>query len=170
MKRHVTVLAAGAATAAAVGLATVALTGPAAAAAGSTEHFRIYSANRNDRDLPQVFAAHGPIHGVGLATPDDDVPGDTIPIVVTMRGGGKIYLKAHGPFTWHPNLKTCTATEHDTGTFRITGGTGRYRTARGSGSYSEAGAGLGKRNAKGNCEESFAINYVIVNATGTVHL
>jgi hypothetical protein len=168
MNRPATIVAAGAALAAAVGLAGVA--GPAVAAARSTEHFRIYSANRNDRDLPEVFAASGPIRGLGIAKPNDDVPGDTIPIVVTMRGGGKIYLKAHGPFTWHANLKTCTATEHDQGTFKITGGTGRYRTARGSGSYVEVGAGLGKRDAQGNCEQSFAINYVTVNATGTVHV
>lgn len=160
--------------------ATVALTtsagltashlGSAAAASGATEHFRIYSGNLRDHDLREVFSGRGPVHGVGTAKPNDDAPGDSIPVVITMRGGGKVFLTAHGPFTWHPDLRTCTATEHDTGTYKITGGTGRYRGATGSGTYTERGAGIGRRNAQGVCQQSFAINYVVVDARGAIHL
>jgi hypothetical protein len=157
-----------AALASAVTLVSLQSTG-AAASTGRAEHFRLYSANLHDHDLTMVFSGHGPIRGVGVARADDDAPGDTVPITVTLPGG-KVFLKAHGDFTWHPNLKTCTATEHDRGTFRVTGGTGKYAHAHGSGRYDEQGAAIGQRSAAGVCQQSFKINYVTVSASGRVHL
>jgi hypothetical protein len=171
MNRRITGAALGAALVTATVVGAVELsTSASASTATHHEHFRIYSGNVNDKDLTEVFRGVGPVSGVGVAAPDDDVPGDAIPIVVTMPKGDKLYLTAHGPFTWKPNLKTCTATEHNRGTFEVTGGTGRYRHARGRGKYVENGAGIGNRDADGNCQQSFKINYVVVDASGTIRL
>ena len=170
MNRRMTLTTAAVAVATAATITGFALNDSVAATPSHHEHFRIYSGNVNDHDLTEIFAGHGPVHGVGVAVPDDDAPDNAIPVVVTMPNGDTLDFTAHGAFNWVPNLAACTATEHDTGTFTVTGGTGRYRHAHGSGTYVENGVGIGNRDSEGNCEQSFKINYVVVDASGSIRL
>jgi len=127
--------------------------------AATKQRFVLYAGNLHNRDIVDVLQAKGPIHGVGIARPNDDATGAAVPITVKLPDG-KVFLKAKGPFVWKPDLAACTATEHDRGTYRIVSGTGAYQGASGRGRYSERGAGVGVTASDGSCEQKFRINYV----------
>ncbi|HVU62181.1 MAG TPA: hypothetical protein VHD58_11095 [Mycobacteriales bacterium] len=149
--------------------ATLAATATAAASGGAqTEHFTLYSGNLNNKDLVDVFQAAGPIRGVGTARADDEAKG-AVPVHVSLPGG-TLLIKAVVPFHWRADLTTCTATAHDTGTYRVVSGTGSYAGATGHGTYVEDGAGIGVRGADGSCEQKFKINYVVARLSGPVHV
>jgi hypothetical protein len=168
-RRHLATATALAATAATC-LAVPALASPGHAAGSSPQrqHFTLYSGNVHNKDITDVIRGTGPIHGVGIAKPNDNATG-AIPIHVTLPHG-TVLLKARGDFTWKPNLKTCTATEHDTGTYHIVRGTGDYQGITGHGHYTENGAGIGVRSKSGTCEQKFKVNYVVAQFTGRDHI
>lgn len=130
------------------------------------ERFTIYSANVANKDMPELMQATGPISGIGTAKPNDDAPGNTVPITVTLAKG-KVFMAARGAnFQWKPNLKTCTATAVNRGTYTISGGTGAYRGATGGGTFHEHGAAIGARGRDGACLQKFKLNYVVATLHG----
>ncbi|HVW79582.1 MAG TPA: hypothetical protein VHB69_01405 [Mycobacteriales bacterium] len=147
----------------------MAATAGAAGATGSAQkqHFTLYSGNLHDKDLVDVFQATGAITGVGTARADDEAKGP-IPLQVSLPGG-TLLIKANVAFHWRPNLSACTATDHDTGTYRVVSGTGAYAGTTGSGTYVENGAGVGVRASDGSCEQKFRINYVVVQMNGQIN-
>jgi hypothetical protein len=151
------------------GFVTIGASASSAATKKLPQSFTLYSANVDNKDAPELLEAIGPIHGIGIAKPDDDVRGKAIPITVTFTGG-KLLLTARGNFQWKPDLTACTATVVNRGTYTITGGTGAYHGANGSGTYVERGAGIGARGPNGACLEKFKLNYVIATLRGTASL
>jgi len=117
-----------AAAATALALAIIGLTA-ANAAAGTrppaTEHFEAMSTN--PVSAVATLIARGPV-----------TIGGTVNLETghAVLRGGKLTLshhQLHGSSTF--NSRTCLATVTSSGTYRITGGTGRYRHVRGHGHY-----------------------------------
>lgn len=145
---------------------TIAGVAQAAPRAG-TVHFTLYSANIANRDVPELVQMSGALSGVGHAVANDDARTSYVPVTFTF-GGGTITLHVIDPFRWNPNTTTCTATTHNLGTWTITAGTGAYKGVAGHGTFTEDGGGIGVRNAKGACQQKFALNYVVARASGSV--
>lgn len=146
--------------------AALAAAGSAAPTRVATQRFAIYSANIDNKDAPLLVQATGPITAIGSAKANDDAPGTAVPLTFSFPDG-KVFLKAIDPFNWKPDLAACTATEHSTGTYTISGGTGSYRGISGHGTFVEHGAGIGVRDKNGHCLQKFALNYVIAYATSS---
>lgn len=140
----------------------VAATSSAASTRGAPQRFVLYSANINNKDAPLLVQATGPITAIGPATSNDDATGNTVPLTFSFPKG-KLFVKAHVTFNWKPNLATCTATRHGTGSYRITGGTGSYHGMTSHGTYVEQGAAIGARDKNGHCQQKFKLNYVVAN-------
>jgi hypothetical protein len=132
----------------------------AGSARGAAQRFVLYSASIGNKDAPMLVRATGPIAAIGSATSEDDVVGDTVPLTFSFPKG-TLSLKAHVTLNWKPDLATCTATRHGTGTYRITGGTGSYRGMAARGTYVEDGWGIGVRDKQGRCLQRFKLNYVV---------
>jgi hypothetical protein len=134
----------------------------AASTLGAPQRFVLYSANINNLDAPLLVEATGPITGIGPATSNDDATGTMVPLTFSFPNG-KLFLKAHVTFNWKPDLATCTATRHGTGSYTITGGTGSYHGMTAHGTYVEQGAAIGVRAKDGHCLQKFKLNYVVAN-------
>jgi hypothetical protein len=147
---------------AAVGVVTA--TGSAASTRRGPQRFVLYSANIENKDAPLLVQATGQITAIGPATSSDDATGNTVPLTFSFPKG-KLFVKAHVTFSWRPDLTTCTATRHGTGTYTITGGTGSYRRMTSHGIYVERGAAIGARDNNGRCQQKFKLNYVVANLT-----
>lgn len=157
------------ATAAIFAAAVATVLGVAANSSGKpkplAQRFTIYSATVGNRDAPWVVVATGPIRGIGLVAPGA-ARGNALRVTLTLPRG-KVFLSARGNFGWKPDLATCTAVRESVrGTYRITGGTGEYRGAAGTGTLREQGAGIGVRSSSGTCLQRFKVNYVTVLLSG----
>jgi hypothetical protein len=144
---------------AAVGIAAAS---SAASTRAAPQRFVLYFANINNKDAPLLVQATGPITAIGHATSNDDATGTTVPLTFSFPKG-KLFVKAHVAFDWKPDLVTCTATRHGTGSYSITGGTGSYRGITAHGTYVEHGAAIGASNKNGRCLQKFKLNYVVAN-------
>jgi hypothetical protein len=69
---------------------------------------------------------------------------------------------------WRPSFRACAAGAHGGGTFKITGGTGAYRHAKGAGHFADSGVQLGARTPNGACLVNAPprLIYVIAALTG----
>lgn len=134
------------------------------------ERITLFSATPRGRELPIAVEARGPIHGIGTETQTETpTPGGQINHATLHLPGGTVQLMAPEKFAWQPDLPACAAKAHGGGTFTITGGTGTYRHAAGSGSFTDQGVLLGARDRKGNClgrKAQPAVIYVDVVLTG----
>lgn len=139
------------------------------------QRFTIYTANVRGKDAPVAVEATGPISGVGSATQAaKSMPGGRSVNYVTLRfADGTVRFVAPERSGWKIDRGSCAATAFGTGTFRITGGTGAYRGARGSGTFSNHGVAVGARDKSGACLADKAppvVNYVTVTLTGKAAL
>jgi hypothetical protein len=142
--------------------AGVAAAGSAASTRAAPQRFVLYSANINNKDAPLLVQATGQITAIGPATSNDEATGSTVPLTFSFPKG-KLFVKAHVTFNWKPDLATCTATRHGTGTYTITGGTGSYHGMTSHGTYVEDGAAIGARDKNGHCLQKFKLNYVVAD-------
>jgi hypothetical protein len=129
------------------------------------QRFTVYSANVDNKDTPLLVQATGRIAAIGTATAKEDARNNMVPLTFVFPKG-KVFVTAHDRFVWKPDPRTCTATEHSSGSYRVTGGTGAYRHASGRGRFVERGAAIGARGSDGACLQKFKLNYVIANFTG----
>lgn len=138
------------------------------------QQFVLYTSNLHGTDLPAVVRAAGLVDGVGTETQTDkDTNGGQTNYATLHLAGGTLRFVAPERFAWKPNLATCSATADGGGTWKITGGTGRFKSAAGSGTFTSRGILLGARDAKGRCLGERAqptVNYVIVTLTGSMRL
>ena len=130
-------IAAAAATLAATALAAAALAAaPASAKTAQTEHFTAYLALRASSGQPawSTVTAGGAFHARGTVKFGANGP-HGIHHDLLLFPDGTINLAEAGKtdtFTFNP--KTCTGTDHETGTYQLTG-TGQYATTTGTGSW-----------------------------------
>ena len=148
MFKHHRLLTATASVAASV---TVALAGAAAAsaspAASGTEHLQLMSTSATASTAPVI--GYGVVTGGGV-----DHEGNKTDTVDFPGGSFKLTHSA-GKGTQHFNPKTCLAQITEHGTYKISGGTGRYKGISGHGTYHFSILAIAKK-VKGKCSQNAA--------------
>jgi hypothetical protein len=127
-----------AAIAAAVTLAGVALTVPAASAATAGDHGhglqpQVFTLVISTKTPDGVVNAYGPIRG---RDGTDVQVSDNVDIFKFARGTVTVYHKPTTNNQPKVDTKSCTATYTEKGTWKLTDGTGKYKGAAGHGRYS----------------------------------
>ena len=132
---------------AAAGIAALAVTGATVAAASSarsgTEHWIVESTNAVSATATLI--ARGPLTiggTINLETGHVKLPGGTLTLS---------HHQVHGANGESP--RTCLATLISRGTYRVTGGTGRYRRVTGHGTYRLVAYAIVKK-VNGKCSKS----------------
>ena len=108
----------------------------------------------------------GPVTAAGV-----DHMGNTVDTVVFPGGTWKVqHSNGTGPQSFNP--KTCLFQANLRGTFKITGGTGKYKGISGHGTYAASVVGIGAKTKKGACSQTAApvAQHVVVNASGPIKL
>ena len=130
-------------------LVALGLVGTASAATGfqTVDVYAVGSAT-----TPRTVTASGPISGVGsvvLGSETDGPDGTRIATTTWVFRDGSVFVtltfRARASFDSH----SCVATTHFTGTWRITGGTGRYAGATGGGTVTGTISAYHRRSASG---------------------
>jgi hypothetical protein len=133
----------------AAGIAVLAVTGATAAAASSsarssaTEHW--IAESTNPVSATATLIARGPLTvggTINLETGYVKLPGGTLTLS---------HHQVHG--SQGESARTCLATLTSSGTYKVAGGTGRYRHVTGHGSYSLVAYAIVKK-VKGKCSDS----------------
>ena len=143
----------------------------AAAADQPNLAFFIDSVTAGGKERPISVYASGAIDGEG-AFSERSLGGD-IHRVTLRFPRGTVTLTLRETLTWEPDLVGCVARAGGHSTWKITGGTGAYRGATGSGTYRDYGVLLGRRDPRGRCLGEKAMpTYVHVGAefVGTLRL
>jgi hypothetical protein len=128
---------------AAAGIAALAITATAVAAASAPsgiEHWTVESTN--PVSATAVLIARGPLTvggTINLLTGHVTLPGGTLTLAHKQSWG-----------TRGENPQTCLATVTSSGTYKVTGGTGRYKGVQGHGTYSLTAYAIVKK-VKGKC-------------------
>lgn len=68
------------------------------------------------------------------------------------------------------NPLSCVGRGTSNGTFVVTGGTGQFASATGSGTFTGSGTTIARRLPEGGCSESDVNRYSVVNITGSISL
>jgi hypothetical protein len=161
---------------AAVGAAaagTVALAGPARAsadaAASGTEHFQVISASAMPTKagviLNGAFTTAGVDHiSTSNANTSADLfvlPGGSFKVVHTGKKGTQAF-----------NFKTCFYTFSQPGTYKLSGGTGKYKDISGHGTYTLSGIGLSPKLKNGKCNPNAVATaqQIVFRGSGSVKL
>jgi hypothetical protein len=163
----------GAAAAAVIGLAVPASAAPAAvrpAAVSGTEHIQIMSTSPTSNKLSVII--YGAITAAGTDTEPNN-SGPTSTSVFTFPGGS--FKVTHtNPSGGSFNPKTCLFIFNGKGTFKLSGGTGKYKGISGKGTFTLSVIGMGPKLKSGACNPNpNAIPVALhqqVNATGSVKL
>ena len=156
------------------------LTVPTAAPAGAAtsvrrgaERLTLTGDTIGTKDSPIHLDAAGVINGVGTVTLESSADNRVDHMTLRLRQGAVRLLATEHSFAIHPNLRKCVAIATGQGSFRITGGTGAFRDARGHGTYHRRSRLIGARSPSGACLGNSAppkaIYYKIV-MTGTAAL
>ena len=156
MKRSLAVLFAAA-------LAVLGLASPAAGQTQGSQRFIVFGSGSGDDVTFRVFAV-GPITGVGTFEETDD------PDVVLFRfPQGTVTLDSPtGEESEEFDERTCTGSFTFSGPFTITGGTGAFQGATGSGHVQGQGRFIGERTPTGCSEDEDAgFFFLYATATGT---
>ena len=131
-------------------LVALGLTSTASAATTGFQTVDVYAVG--SPSTPRTVAASGPISGVGsvvLGSETDGPNGTRIATTTWVFREGSVFVtltfRARAAFDSY----SCVASTHFTGTWRITGGTGRYAGATGSGTVSGSIRAYNRRSASG---------------------
>src|SRR6201996_7963172 len=171
VKRAATLVFTGAAAAAVVG--TVALAGPAGAsarpAASGTEQFQVVSASVTPTTAGVILSGALTTAGVDhISTSDANtsadlfvLPGGSFKVVHTGKSGTQAF-----------NFKTCLYTFSQPGTYKLSGGTGKYAGISGHGTYTVSGIGLSPRLRNGKCNPNAVATaqQIVFRGSGSVKL
>ncbi|HEY2552120.1 MAG TPA: hypothetical protein VGI64_16255 [Streptosporangiaceae bacterium] len=138
---------------------------PAAKAASGTEHFRLI--DTSFASSRASFLATGAFTAGGV---DHEGKGNT-DLIVTPGGTFKLrHSNGTGPTKVNP--KTCLLTTSQHGTYRLFGGTGRFKGISGHGTYHVSILAVARRTSAGKCSQKKppAAAQIIINASGPVRL
>lgn len=137
-------------------------TGGSASAAGANQKFVITETNNSS-----TFVGIGPISGEGVdhtLTSSDSEDGTFTETARTDFKDGSVYMSIQGTSaSFNFNEKTCVGRFTGKGNFQVTGGTGAYDGATGSGTFTYRGSFTG-------CDEDSGSFSQIVRARGKVNL
>ena len=144
------------------GASAMAPSGPAAVT--GTEHVQIMSTSATSNTASTIV--WGPVTAAGV-----DHMGNTVDTFVLPGGTWRIrHSNGTGPQSFNP--KTCLFQANLRGTFKITGGTGKYKGISGHGTYAASVVGIGAKTKKGACSQTAppVAFHQVVNASGPVKL
>ncbi len=150
------------------GLVLLSLAGTASAATTGPQTFFVYAAG--PPDTARTVVASGPITGVGSVVLGQDVagPGGTrIANTTWVFRDGSLFVTLTYTFQSSFDSRSCVAASHLRGTWRITGGTGRYAGATGSGTFSGPNNAYYTPTASG-CSSNQYLQVTMFSYRGTV--
>ena len=156
--------------AAAVTLALVA-PGPASASSerSGRQTFILYGAGSTFNHPISVFAA-GPISGAGsfeIVDERSSEQGDDFTAELVFPGRGTVTIEVRGQSTITFNPRTCAGSQTGNIRWTITGGTGAYTSASGSGTGTYTGSFVVRRGPNGCLENEAAVSVFRGRLTGT---
>jgi hypothetical protein len=158
---------------AAAAVGAVALAGPAGASASAgvsgTEHFQIISASATPTKagviLNGAFATAGVDH---ISTSSADTSAD----LFVLPGGSfqVVHTGKRGTQTFNP--KSCFYGFSQPGTYKLSGGTGKYKGISGHGTYTVSGIGLSPKLKNGKCNPNAVATaqQIVFRGSGSVKL
>jgi hypothetical protein len=156
--------AAGAITA--VGVSAASAAPSASAARSGTEHIQIITASVTSTKAPVI--AYGLFGAAGI-----DHMGNSVDKFV-FKGGTFKVAHSNGTGAPHLNLSTCVLTGTIRGTYKVYGGTGKYKRISGHGKYAVSLVAITKRKANGSCNSNQnalpAAQQEIIRASGPIKL
>jgi hypothetical protein len=162
MRKTITATIAAAAAAAAVSGAGIALASTGSAGASGTESFQLMSTSGTGSTSSVI--ARGVFTGVAV----DHEQAHNNATFVFRNGTIRLHHSAgQGPQSFNP--KTCLLTVSQRGTYRLTGGTGKYAGITGGGHYQLSILAVGARSG-GKCSQSKppVAFHQVINASGPV--
>jgi hypothetical protein len=144
--------------------------GPALAAPVQVERFTLVLALRGDSDQPvwSTVTATGAFTDFGtIGFGPDDPDGVHHDILTLSRGTIDLAEVANtDSFTFNP--KTCTGSDHETGTYRLSG-TGKYASATGTGSWHHNARIVAPLGPGCTPDSPHTVGLVFFAATGQIH-
>jgi hypothetical protein len=135
-----------------------------AAAVTGTEHVQIMTTSPTSPNASVIV--WGPVTAAGV-----DHMGNTVDTLALPGGTWRVqHSNGTGPQSFNP--KTCLFTANQHGTYKILGGTGKYKGISGHGTYTVAVVGIGAKTKKGACSQTAPpiAQHVVVNASGPIKL
>lgn len=151
-----------------VALGLLAWAGPASADPARSQRFTVIFSG--DEGAPGRVVASGVVNGVGTdvtVSEDESTAVDEI----TFPGQGTLFVTINFDPGPEPSFdsRSCVSRFSGTGTLTVTGGTGRFVGASGTGAVSFKGIFVGRRTAQG-CSEEGGRSFVVAKVNGTLHL
>lgn len=150
--RHSVALAAGLTT---LSLAVAALGEDGATGqASSGQVIEVHSLTLRGKERPVHVVARGPISGIGTVAAQEAKSDRVHQIMLRLDGGTvrlTLRLTREGEGWRTVNRRTCSARRFGRGRFTITGGTGPYEGASGTGEFTEGGIAIAQRTRSGRC-------------------
>jgi hypothetical protein len=161
-----------AAAAAVIGLAVPASASPATvrpAAVSGTEHFQIMSTSTTSNKLSVIVYGAFTAAGTDIESANSNGPTSTS---VFALPGGSFKVTHTNPNGGSFNTKTCLFMFTGKGTFKLSGGTGKYKGITGKGTFTLAFLGIAPRLKSGACNPNAVpiTSHQLVNATGAIKI
>jgi hypothetical protein len=157
--------------AAIIGLAVPASASPAVArpaAVSGTEHFQIMTTSPTAIKVNVIL--YGAFTAVGTDTESNGNGPTSTDLFTTPGGSFKVTHTNPNGGTFNP--RTCMFTFNAKGTYKLSGGTGKYKGITGKGTYTASVIGIGPKLKSGACNQNanpVALQQVI-DATGSVKI
>ena len=153
---------------------TLLVAGPASALSerSRTQRFVLYGVG-STFDHPISVLAAGPISGVGSFEIVDErsgPDGDDFTAELVFPGRGTVTMEVRGQSSITLDPRTCAGSQTGQVHWTITGGTGEFETAIGSGSGTYTGRFLVERGASGCIEDDPVVSVFVARLTGTASL
>ena len=146
-------------------VALVGLAGPSWAATTGTERL-LFLVRQSGEEQTCTVIASGPISGVGTCTIEDVAEGETV-VHATLPGGSFDLTTTTEDESDDFNEQACIFRFTSTEAFELTGVSGDFENATGSGTDVVRGSFFAERTPQG-CDEASASGFIIARATGTV--
>jgi hypothetical protein len=168
MKRAAALAVTAAAVAGTVALASSAGASASAAVSG-TEHFQVITASATPTKAGVILYGAFTAAGVDqISTSNANTAAD----LFVLPGGSFKVVHTGKPGTQTFNPKTCFYTFSQPGTYKLSGGTGKYKGISGHGTYTVSGIGLSPKLTNGKCNPNAVATaqQIVFRGSGSVKL